>query len=132
MMNRKKLILSLVLVGIVAVLMGCTQSIRGTGEMVTRDFEIEDFNGLDIRGGYHVIWRESDHVGVTVEMQENLFEFLQVSVEEGTLYVASTRSFRTSGRNSPRLYVYAPYVERVNFYGAVNVADWVLYRERDL
>jgi len=124
MMNKKKLVLSLILAGMIVVLTGCLQSVRGTGEMISRDFEIENFSALDIRGGYTVIWRESAHVAVTVEMQENLFEFLQVSVTGETLRVSSTRNFNTNRGNSPRIYIYAPYLEMVSFYGAVSATDW--------
>ena len=124
MMNKKKLVVSLILVGVMMLLTGCIQSVRGSGEVVSRTFEIEDFNALDIRGGYHVVWRQSDNVAVTIEMQENLFEFLQVSVAGETLRVNSTRNFSTSRGNSPRIYVYTPYLEMVNFYGAVNASDW--------
>jgi len=124
MMNRKNIICSLVLVGVVVLLVGCTRGVRGTGAMVARDFEIEDFTALDIRGGYHVTWRQSDNVSVTVEMQENLFDYLQVSVEGNTLSVNSTRNFHTSSRNRPQIYIYTPYLEMVSFYGAINAENW--------
>ena len=124
MMNRKSVIGSLVLVGILILLTGCTFGVRGTGEMVSRDFEVADFSSLDIRGGYEVIWREGDSVSFTVEMQENLFKYLEVSVEGDTLYVESTRNFITRSRNSPRIYVYSPELEMISFYGAINGSNW--------
>ena len=106
-MNRKRLICSLFLAGVLLmVLIGCSNGVRGTGSMVAHDFMVEDFNSLDIRGGYQVIWRESDSISVTVEMQENLFEFLQVSVTDDTLYVNSTRHFRLTNNRTPRVYIY--------------------------
>jgi len=123
-MNRKNIISSLVLVGVMILLLGCTHGVRGTGPAVARDFEIEDFTALEIRGAYNVIWRQRDSVSVTVEMQENLFDYLQVSVEEDTLYINSTRNFNTRNSNRPRIYIYTPDLELVSFYGAINAENW--------
>ena len=124
MMNRKNIICSLVLVGVMVLLIGCTRGVRGTGAMVTRDFEMEDFSALEIRGAYHVTWRQSDSAAITVEMQENLFNYFQASVEGETLYVNSTRNFITRNRNRPRIYIYTPDLEMVNFYGAITAENW--------
>ena len=123
-MKRKSVILSLMLVGLIVVLVGCTTGVRGTGELVSRDFEVEDFNALDIRGGYQVTWRESDSVSVRVEMQENLFEFLQVSVADNTLSIDTTRNIFRPRNRTPRIYIYTPYLEGINFHGAVNAQNW--------
>jgi len=124
MKNRKNFIYCLVLVGVVILLSGCIGGVRGSGSMVSRDFEVEDFSALNIGGSYRVTWRQSDSVSVTVEMQENLFEYLQVSVRGDTLYIDSTRNFNTSSSNRPRVYVYTPYLEMVDFSGAVSADNW--------
>ena len=126
-MRRKKIICSLVLSGVIIMLVGCMGiggGVRGTGPMTSRDFEVEDFNALNIGGAYDVIWQQSDSVSVTVEMQENLFDFLRVSVRQDTLHVDSTRSFHTSSENTPRVYIFTPYLEMVSFSGAVNAENW--------
>jgi len=125
-MKRKNIIGILILVGVVFLLSGCINlnTVRGTGSMVSRDFEVEDFSALNIGGGYQVTWRQGDSISVTVEMQENLFDFLQVSVQGDTLYVNSTRNFNTTSGNRPRVYVYTPYLEMVSFSGAVRGSNW--------
>ena len=125
-MKRKNFIHGLILIGVMFLLGGCIGmgGVRGTGEMTSRDFEVEDFSALDISGGYEVTWRQSDNVSVTVEMQENLFDFLRVSVRGDTLRVDSTRNFRTSSGNTPRVYIYTPYLEMVSFSGAIDASDW--------
>jgi len=127
MKNKKYFIGILVLVGVMILLSGCITvgGVRGTGSMASRDFEVEDFNAFDIGGGYQVTWRQGDSVAVTVEMQENLFDYLRVSVRGDTLYIDSSRSFNiTSSSNRPRVYIYTPYLEMVSFSGAVSGSDW--------
>ena len=123
-MKRKNFIGILVLVGVMILLTGCVYGVRGSGSMVARDFDVEDFNALDIGGSYQVTWRQGDEVAVTVEMQENLFDYLRVSVRGDTLYVDSSRSFNTSSSNRPRVYIYTPYLEMVDFSGAVSADNW--------
>ena len=123
-MKRKSLVGILVLVGVIILLSGCVGGVRGTGSMVSRDFEVDDFNALNIGGSYQITWRQSDDMSVTVEMQENLFEFLQVTVRGDTLHIDSNRSFNTSSSNRPRVYIYAPYLEMVDFSGAVSADNW--------
>jgi len=123
-MKRKNFIGIFILIGVIFLLSGCIQGVRGSGQMVSRDFDVEDFNALDIDGSYEVTWRQGDNVSVTVEMQENLFDFLRVTVRQDTLHVDSTRNFRTSSGNRPRIYIYTPYLEMVSFSGAVSADNW--------
>ena len=99
-------------------------TVRGTGEMVSRPIQTEDFTAINISGFYHVTYRQARSSSITVEMQENLFEYLQISVENGTLIVDSRRTFRTNGANTPRLYIDAPFLEGIRIAGAVSTGDW--------
>jgi len=55
---------------------------------------------------------------VRVAMQENLFNYLDVSVDDGTLIVSSRRSFVVTPSNNPRLYVQAPSLTGVRLSGS--------------
>ena len=123
-MKRKSFIGMLGLVGVVLLLSGCINAVRGSGSMESRDFDVEDFNALNIGGSYEVTWRQGDDIAVTVEMQENLFDFLRVSVQGDTLYIDSSRNFNTSRGNRPQIYIYTPYLEMVSFSGAVSANNW--------
>ena len=125
----KKIIGCLMLVGIVAVLSGCTginpQGVRGSGDIESHDFEVDSYTAVNISGAFEVIWRQDDNVAVTAEMYENLFEYLEVSVNGDTLYIETTRSINIRNNDeTPRIYLYSPSLETVDFYGALTAEDW--------
>jgi len=141
-MMKKNLLWSiLVLVGMIA-LVGCDQieirnesglasmsiggvgSVRGSGEMENRDFDVSDFSGIDISGNYEVIWRQGSGYSLTIEMQENLFDYLNVAVRGNTLRIDSSRSFNTTNATRPRIYIESPMLDTANFSGAITVNNW--------
>jgi len=113
-------------------LTGCTVRIgntglavvQGRGEMVSRDFTPGDFNAIDISGGYDVSFTYAQGAALRVNMQENLFDYLEVAVRNGTLYVSSTRGFNTTSANQPTIHIYAPSITALSFAGAVNTVNW--------
>ena len=101
-----------------------TASIRGTGDMVSRDFQVDNFYAIDISGAYVVTYTQSQASSLTVEMQENLFQHLDVEVRNGTLYVSSNRTFNVTAANMPRLYIYTSSLQEASFAGAVEASNW--------
>ena len=99
-------------------------NIRGTGDMVSRDIEVADFNAIYISGNFSVVYRQSAEVALTVVMQENLFNHLNTNVRSNTLRIDSRRGFDTTSANRPRIYVYAPYLAAAEFSGAVGASGW--------
>jgi len=116
------------LTGLIILLGGCAvnvTAIQGTGAMVSRAITVDDFNAIDISGGYVVIYRQSQTSSLTIEMQENLFEHIDVEVRGDTLHIGSgIRSISTTRANTPRIYIYAPYLGSASFSGAVDATDW--------
>jgi hypothetical protein len=103
---------------------GDANVVHGTGSRVSEDFTVSNFNGIDIDGDYVIIFNYSVENSVTVYMQENLFEYLNVSVQNEILRVNSDRPFSTTTANRPRIYVYAPALEYMSLSGAVTAEDW--------
>ena len=100
------------------------RGVQGTGAMVERDFDISNFNRLELRGGFYVVFNYSDTYSVLVSMQENLFEHLEVSVANGSLLVETTETIRTTAGNTPVVYIQAPHLSYLAFFGAVSTRDW--------
>jgi len=99
-------------------------AVQGTGEVVYRRFSIPEFTGIDINGDYTVVYKHSDTHGVTVIMQENLFHYLNVGVQNGILNINSGRPFRTGRTYTPIVHIYAPYLNSISFGGSVTVENW--------
>ena len=130
-MNKKIYLLALLIAAMLLALTGCIRigggnSVRGTGSMVTREMDVPgNFTTLEVGGNFRVVYRQASEFSITVVMQENLFEFLEISTtEEDTLLIDSSRNFVTTSNNRPRIYIYAPYLEVVSFYGDIDAEDW--------
>ena len=128
-MNKKYLTLALLIAGLATFLTACNinfggGSIRGTGDMVSRSIDVGDFSAIDISGNYIVTYRHGSQTALTIVMQENLFDHLDVNTRSNTLVIGSRRSFDTTTANRPRIYVYAPNLTGADFSGAVNATDW--------
>jgi len=130
----KKLILICMIVVAILFASGCVtvginssgglNSVQGTGSVVSQDFNVADFNGLSIFGNFVVVYQYSATNAVTVVMQENLFEYLEVSVTNTNLNIEASRGFNTTNANRPRVYISAPYLQYARFDGAINAEDW--------
>lgn len=104
----------------------------GRGEMKTFDFNVGDFSKIDIRldkdsnrtGGVGIYYTAEKSDKVTIEIQENLGEFLQVYVENGTLIIESNKSFNISGnRHSPNIYIATPILEAISVSGGASIVE---------
>jgi len=92
--------------------------------MVSRNFDVNLFSTVSIDGAYTVIFSYGSTTAVTVEMQENLFEFLEISVRNGNLYIESSRGFSIDAGFTPILHITAPSLAGIRVDGTVNTRDW--------
>jgi len=139
----KKIAMMCVLLGLAVLLSGClvipfdggginANAVQGTGDRVSRDFNVANFTGIDITGAYVVVYRQSNTNAVTIDMQENLFDYLEVSVRNGVLHIDSERPFRTNRNNTPRIYIDAPYLETVTLAAAIDTENWDMITTQQL
>lgn len=61
--------------------------VKGTGASVDKDYNVADFSGIRVSGGFDVILVQGNTEGVTLTAQENLFEYITVEVVQGVLNV---------------------------------------------
>jgi len=70
------------------VVVGCTATrITGSGQVVTRDEPISDFDRLDISHGFRVSIDQAESFGVVIRVDDNLVSHLQVAKEGRTLRI---------------------------------------------
>ena len=108
---------------------GCPAiAVYGSGAMIRHEIEIKDsFTGIEAGGIFIVSFRFGHEVSVVMYAQQNVFDVMETTVHNQNLRVSSARrNLRlsvTSG-NTPRLYVVAPSLTRLNLSGAAVAADW--------
>lgn len=97
-------------------LAGCdVGGIRGNGHMATREEKLDPFVNVDAGGAFRVDWR-SGPPAVSVTMDENLMQYLELEVRDRVLYVRTTRNIRPS--HSIRLALTSNVLEGASFSGA--------------
>jgi hypothetical protein len=62
-------------------------SVKGTGMSIDRDFNVTDFKGIDVSGGFDVTLVQGNIESLTLSAQKNLFDHITVEVDNGTLKV---------------------------------------------
>lgn len=65
--------------------------VKGHGPAIERTFNLSDFKMIDVSGGFDVILVQGDREMVVVKAQDNLFEYISVSVVAGELHIATER-----------------------------------------
>jgi hypothetical protein len=88
-MRKFKMLVAFVFVSVV-LLVGCTQptsSVRGSGRVVTQEWDISGFNRLDVSHGFDVDIRQGEAFSVVVRVDEDLLDKLVVAKRGGTLRI---------------------------------------------
>ena len=59
--------------------------IRGSGDLVTEEYEFEDFTKVELTNAFRADIRHSDEFSVSVEVDDNILELVEVSKQDDTL-----------------------------------------------
>jgi len=124
---KKRLIFAIVAIAMAAlfVFVGCgrssTNSVRGEGSRVLHTIDASNFTSIDISGGYDITWISSPVFNVTLDIQENLFEYIDAYVAGDVFFLSSERNFIGY---TPRLRIYAPFVDEIRLSGAADITGW--------
>jgi hypothetical protein len=71
-------------------------NIKGIGPSITRDFNVSNFHGIDVSHGFDVILVQGNSEGLTLTVQENLLEYITVTVEQGILKIYSDKNINST------------------------------------
>ena len=61
--------------------------VRGRGISIDRNFNVSGFKGIDVSGGFDVTLVQGNSEDLILSAQENLFDYITVKVESGTLKI---------------------------------------------
>jgi hypothetical protein len=89
-------------------LSSCTYSqsvipVRGTGMPVDKNYNVSDFRGIDVSGGFDVTLVQGSNESVTLTAQENLFDYITVKVDNGTLKIYTRNNLMVTRQLKARI-----------------------------
>lgn len=64
---------------------------RGDGNVEARSYEIDMFDSIELGGSFSVVLTEGEEESLTIETDQNLFEYLNVKSENNVLDISSDR-----------------------------------------
>ena len=71
-------------------------TVRGSGPSITKDFKVSGFHGVDVSNGFDVILVQGNSEGLTLTVQENLLEYITVTVDQGILKIYSDKNINAT------------------------------------
>lgn len=76
---------------------------RGNGNIVTDEREVEEFDGLNLRGSYQVFLNQGSRTRLVIETDENLLEYIETEVRGGILYIDNLE--KISSKEGTKIYL---------------------------
>ncbi|MCL1916814.1 MAG: DUF2807 domain-containing protein [Peptococcaceae bacterium] len=141
-MQRKRifaLFLTISMVLIMGCLSGCSsEKVTGKGNMVKRPYDVGSFDSVEIKkannssgavsffglgSDFEIIYKNGQENKVELEAQENLFDYIQVRVEAGTLILENSQPIKTDDKKRPKLYVTMPQFNKLTVHGGAYFKD---------
>jgi len=100
---KRLIILVLALAGLTALFAACgddegeAEAIRGSGNVVTEEMAFADFTAVEAANAFEVEITRSDTFGVTIRVDDNILDLLDVSKEGDTLRIRLERGVSLRG-----------------------------------
>ena len=98
---------------------GGKNAIKGEGELVSKSFDLKDFDQIVINGHGDVDFTQSSTYEVTVHTQANVLEWLDYKVE-GTTLIIETKDHRDIRATKYDLVIQAPELKKLTVNGATD------------
>ena len=98
---------------------GGKNAIKGEGPVVTKSFDLKDFDQIVINGHADVTFAQSDSFAVSLSTQENIFDYLDFRVE-GTTLILETKDKRSIRSEEFDVSLKAPALMSISINGATD------------
>jgi hypothetical protein len=98
-------------------LVGCGGVVKGSGNLDTQTFDFTGFTRVDVGNDFEVKVVQSDSYSITIIADDNLFEYIQVSKEGGTLKIG-LKPFTNSWSSTLRAEITMPQLRGLDLSGA--------------
>ena len=93
--------------------------IKGTGHVRTETRKMNDFTKIDVAGGYKVTLKQDSTESIAISIDDNLFKYVETTIDGNTLRVHSRRNICPSGEAT--LVIGVKNLEGIGTSGAVDV-----------
>ena len=98
---------------------GGKNAIKGEGPVITKSFDLKDFDRIVINGQADAAFTQSDTYEVTLRAQENVFDYVDYRVE-GTTLILEMKDKRTVRSTDFDLTIKAPVLKSLEINGAAD------------
>ena len=121
---KRLMILVLALAGLIALFAGCgddegdAEAIRGSGNVVTQNMALADFTSVEAANAFEVEITQSDTFAVTIRVDDNILDLLDVSKEGDTLKLRLERGVSLRGDVTLEAEITMPDLEGLDLSGA--------------
>jgi len=122
MKTKQLLTLAVALTFLLTLQSSCTYGfggIKGDGNVVKQDRQLNSFSGLDVGGAFKVFLTQGDKESVTVEADENLLDVISTEVRGNTLVIKTTEDIRDS--EALNIYLTFKNLEEMDISGACHL-----------
>jgi len=99
---------------------GGGKTVRGEGAVVTKSFDLKDFDAIVISGRADAVFHQSSDYEVSLTTQENIFDCLDYRVD-GTTLVIEAKDKASIDADTYRLVIQAPALYRIEVNGAADI-----------
>lgn len=96
-------------------------TVRGSGTVVTQDRNVGSFDEIELNGGIVVRLKLDSVHSVKVEGDDNLMEYIEVSVSNGRLLVKQRDNTSINSKGRITVYVTAPAIKKFELSGATKI-----------
>ena len=98
---------------------GGKNAIKGEGPVISKSFDLKDFDRIVINGQADAVFTQSDAYEVTLRAQENIFDYVDYRVE-GTTLILELKDKRTVRSTEFDVTLKAPALKRLEINGAAD------------
>ncbi len=95
--------------------------IRGNGKITTQNRTVNAFTSVDVRGAIDVYVKQDSVVSVKIEADENLLEYVQVTVDGSTLDIREEKGYNLKSAKGIKVYVSGPSFKHFEASGACDI-----------
>jgi len=99
------------------------RSIKGDGNVVSRDRDVRDFKNVKLRGFMNVYLTQDANMKVTIEGEENIIEHIRTYRENNSLIISTESGVRLRNTKPVNVYVSAPLLEEISIAGSGDIVS---------